>query len=165
MDKISLSYKTMYPKLYKRMLRVTGDGQLAQEIINEAFMAVMEHKVWWLKQSDAVRQKYVIDRCDAICQNHLEKTKGAGYMPYDDDIRQGLAEEQNSLEEKTLIRENLLTYMGRLPKEDYRIMYMKYFKDMSVTEISDKLGISEYTVYKRLSRARETLRKMMDIRS
>ena len=163
MDKISLSYRSMYPKLFNRMLRMTGDGQLAQDIINEAFMAVMEHKEWWDSQSDAVRQKYVYDRCDAICQRHMEVRHARKYVEYDDERQLSLGEEGHRIDEEAVIRENLRCYMDRLPPEEYGVMHMKYFMDMSVTEIADQLEVSEYTVYKRLSRAREMLRRLMDV--
>lgn len=162
MDEISLSYKSMYPKLYKRMLRMTGDGQLAQDIINEAFIAVMEHKEWWDSQSDDVRRKYVADRCDAICQKHLEVRRNRHYVEYDDARQLSFCEDNQRIEEEAVIRENLRSYMDRLPPEEYGVMHMKYFKDMSVAEIADQLEVSEYTVYKRLSRAREMLRRLMD---
>ncbi|MGN0378891.1 MAG: RNA polymerase sigma factor [Butyrivibrio sp.] len=163
MDEISLSYRNMYPNLYKRMLRMTGDGQLAQDIINEAFIAVMEHKSWWDSQNDATRQKYILDRCDAICQRHLEARGGRHYVPYDDEQSLALHEDGRQVEEAAVIRENLRSYMDRLPPEEYSVMHMKYFLDMSVAEIGEKLGVSEYAVYKRLSRARELLRRMMDL--
>lgn len=49
-----------------------------------------------------------------------------------------------------------------LQPEHKRVFYLKYYKDMSVNEISTEIGIPAGTVKSRLARAREEFKRIMD---
>lgn len=49
----------------------------------------------------------------------------------------------------------------KLPQNYYEVIYLKFFEELSNKEISKLLGISEQTCYKRLSRARKMLEKVV----
>ena len=49
----------------------------------------------------------------------------------------------------------------KLPQNYYEIIYLKFFEELSNSEISKLLGISENTCYQRISRARKALEKVI----
>lgn len=55
--------------------------------------------------------------------------------------------------------QELISIVLRLPKEQRVAVHLYYYEELSVREIANLLHISENAVKKRLSRARETLRK------
>ena len=80
---------------------------------------------------------------------------------YSDDIENiSLEAGESCLETETKM--TLWETIKSLP-EDYRtVMVLFYYEDMKITEIASVLNVSEDTVKKRLSRAREKLRRLLD---
>jgi RNA polymerase sigma-B factor len=54
-------------------------------------------------------------------------------------------------------RATLLTLLNRLPEREQRVMYMRYFEDMTQAEIAEAIGVSQMHVSRLLSRSLETL--------
>ena len=80
---------------------------------------------------------------------------------YSDDIENiSLEAGESCLETETKM--TLWETINSLP-EDYRtVTVLFYYEDMKITEIASVLNVSEDTVKKRLSRAREKLRRLLD---
>lgn len=57
--------------------------------------------------------------------------------------------------------QELMLAVLRLPKEQRVVVHLYYYEEFSVREIARLLRVSENAVKKRLSRARETLRKRL----
>lgn len=57
--------------------------------------------------------------------------------------------------------QGLIYTVLRLPKEQRVAVHLYYYEELSVREIANLLHITENAVKKRLSRARETLRKLL----
>jgi RNA polymerase sigma-B factor len=54
-------------------------------------------------------------------------------------------------------RATLLALLNRLPEREQRVMYMRYFEDMTQAEIAEAIGVSQMHVSRLLSRSLETL--------
>jgi len=54
-------------------------------------------------------------------------------------------------------RATLLDLLHRLPEREQRVMYMRYFEDMTQAEIAEAIGVSQMHVSRLLSRSLETL--------
>lgn len=67
---------------------------------------------------------------------------------------------EESFENKTSL-ETYKKALLKLPQNYYEIIYLKFFEELSNSEISKLLGISENTCYQRLHRARKALEKVI----
>jgi RNA polymerase sigma-B factor len=56
-------------------------------------------------------------------------------------------------------RETLLGLMRDLPERAQRVMYMRYFEDMTQAEIADAIGVSQMHVSRILTRSLATLNR------
>ncbi len=74
-----------------------------------------------------------------------------------DDIEE-VPDKETETEEKVTLWETV----SRLKLEQRTVILLFYYQDLSIKEISKVLGISEDTVKKRLSRAREALRQSLE---
>jgi RNA polymerase sigma-B factor len=54
-------------------------------------------------------------------------------------------------------RATLLNLLHRLPEREQRVMYMRYFEDMTQSEIAEAIGVSQMHVSRLLSRSLEAL--------
>lgn len=63
--------------------------------------------------------------------------------------------------ERTERRSSVLSAVGRLPEKYRDVIYLFYFEDMSITQISKALCVKESTIKSQLSRARAMLKPML----
>ena len=74
----------------------------------------------------------------------------------DADSRLGLADsELGSVDD----RATLLQLLRRLPEREQRVMYMRYFEDMTQAEIADAIGVSQMHVSRLLTRSLDLLNR------
>ena len=76
-----------------------------------------------------------------------------------------LTEDIEDVPDKEIKTEEKLTLwetVSHLKLEQRTVILLFYYQDLSIKEISKVLGISENTVKKRLSRARDTLRQSLE---
>ena len=70
----------------------------------------------------------------------------------------GVAEPQYDLVE---YRETLVPLLAELPTRERRILLMRFFGDMTQTEIGEQIGISQMHVSRLLSRTLDQLRQQL----
>jgi RNA polymerase sigma-B factor len=56
-------------------------------------------------------------------------------------------------------RATLLHLLRRLPERERRVMYMRYFEDMTQAEIADAIGVSQMHVSRLLTRSLDALNR------
>jgi RNA polymerase sigma-B factor len=95
-----------------------------------------------------VRDEDVLEALDA----------GNRYRPAPLDVTMGLSRTDSELT-GVEDRETLLGLMRDLPERAQRIMYMRYFEDMTQTEIAEAIGVSQMHVSRILTRSLETLNR------
>ena len=85
-----------------------------------------------------------------------EIADAAGVRGSDGDARMGRHDiELVSVED----RATLLHLLRRLPERERRVMYMRYFEDMTQAEIADAIGVSQMHVSRLLTRSLDALNR------
>jgi len=56
-------------------------------------------------------------------------------------------------------RATLLHLLRRLPERERRVMYMRYFEDMTQAEIAEAIGVSQMHVSRLLTRSLDALNR------
>ena len=124
---------------------------LIWDAINDALMGIIienthfksgKFKPWILK--------ILTNECYAVI-------RGRNKSVPTDDIEE-VPDKETETEEKVTLWETV----SRLKLEQRTVILLFYYQDLSIKEISKVLGISEDTVKKRLSRAREALRQSLE---
>jgi RNA polymerase sigma-B factor len=106
-----------------------------------------------IAQAAGVRDEDVLEALDAgnrYRPTSLDFTPGGGAgesVPGDADVEFASVED----------RATLLNLLHRLPKREQRVMYMRYFEDMTQAEIAQAIGVSQMHVSRLLSRSLHTL--------
>lgn len=107
-----------------------------------------------IAQAAGVRDEDVLEALDAgnrYRPTSLDVAPGGGTggeaLPGDADIEFASVED----------RATLLNLLHRLPEREQRVMYMRYFEDMTQAEIAQAIGVSQMHVSRLLSRSLEAL--------
>ena len=147
--------------LHRIAFRITGDGNIADDLCQEAFIRYYK-RVIPLPNLDQARY-WLIRVVKNLAFNH-EKRRGREKRAYDrysrEPKRPVLSGETELLRsESARIVQKALT---RLPFKLRMAIVLREYGDLSYREISKAMGISESNVKVRVFRAREQLKKYLD---
>ena len=146
-------YFKEYANLYESAVLILGDVFLAEDAVEEVFVTIICHRRWWEQQSEKERVKYAKKICGIICRKILKKRENFYMTAYVDDVGEG--DETSDMKRRQAEQsEDLKLALSFLKKEDRAIFEDKYFNGLTHKAISEKYGISENLVAKRLERGR-----------
>ena len=150
-------YVKEYANLYESAVLMLGDLFLAEDAVEEVFVTIICHRRWWEQQSERERVKYAKKICGITCRKILEKKERFFMAEYMDDV--GVGDDASDMKRGQIEQgEDLKIALSFLKKEDRAIFEDKYFNGLTHKAISEKYGISENLVAKRLERGRMLLR-------
>ncbi|WP_195908217.1 RNA polymerase sigma factor [Nostocoides sp. HKS02] len=144
------------------------DDQLAEEVVQDAFIAV--HRRWDSLRSQenaaAYLRRSVVNgarsglRHRGVEQRYLTREQGepTAYA----------RRTEASAEERALAGEathSMITALGRLPQRQREVLTMRYYLELSEAEIADALGISPGSVKAHAHRGLASLRDRMEASS
>ena len=149
-------YLTHWPILVRLATALTHDASVAEEIVQEAFVAL--HRRWYLIAEPAAAQGYlrtsVINgarsavRHRAVVERHLRPVPTPAVGPEESAIR-------------ATEHARLLAGLQRLPRRQREVLGLRYFADLSEQQIAVVLGISPGTVKSHAHRGLIALRSAL----
>lgn len=155
-------YMTGYDSLFRYGLHASGDRTKAMDCINEVFTEI------WTKRDRLPEVKQVRSYLFVIYKrklSHLIHHKHIVYSFSDDELLSAspndssyedmLIAMQSEEEKKRLLRRAL----QKLTSRQKELVRMRYFEEMSMDDIADKLNLSLRTIYNTIHSALSILRK------
>lgn len=149
--------------LFRLALSIVGDEAEANEITQETFIAALRSLRSYQEKQSLKAWLYTIALNNS--RSHLRKRKVI------DRLRQNLtnifqieAQKQTSPEEAAVRGEKEAAIWNSLNQLDERlriVVVLRYFHELSITEISEILSVNEGTIHSRLHSAREKLRNSL----
>lgn len=158
---LRLIYELFYKQAFKAAFFITNDAGLAEDAVHEVFLKLLNKvdqiedpsklEAWLCRTASNTAR-------DIVRHRYRSALFAEARNVYSDNQR--ISPEVTLLinEEKQIIKQ----YIERLQPEHKIVIYLKYYQDLPVDEISKILGIPVGTVKSRLIRARVELRKIMD---
>ncbi|MBU0768615.1 MAG: sigma-70 family RNA polymerase sigma factor, partial [Proteobacteria bacterium] len=140
-------------KLFGYLMRLTGNYQLASDIMQESFARYLEH---YDSQTQNVSLLFTIAR-NLVWDNSRKKTDNK-------EMENDIADVTFNPEEQLLVREsyrNVLSAMQKLKKDQRDLLALTVSSDLSYREIANILGISETNVKVKVHRARILLKELL----
>jgi RNA polymerase sigma-70 factor, ECF subfamily len=146
--------------VFRLALSILDDQADAHEVTQETFIAALRALPSYQERQSFKSWLYVIalnlSRSHLRKRKFLEKLKNATTTLFRLE-----SQKQTSPEEAVVHSEKEAAVWNELNKLDERhrlVVILRYFQDLSITEISEILGINEGTIHSRLYTARERLR-------
>ncbi|MBN2256637.1 MAG: sigma-70 family RNA polymerase sigma factor [Anaerolineaceae bacterium] len=155
-------------KLYRMALRMTGNEQDAEDVLQETFIKVFRNIEGFKGNSSLSTWIYRIAMNEAFML--LRKHKPEGYSldddHEDDDLTPREVASWDPLPEESLMSMEMNHHLSdailRLPETLRGVFLLRDTEHLSVKETADALGITEGTVKIRLLRARLKLREYLN---
>jgi RNA polymerase sigma-70 factor (ECF subfamily) len=146
--------------VFRLALSIVGDQADAREITQETFIAALRGLPSYQERKSFKSWLYVIAL--NLSRSHLRKRRFLEKLRATTTALFRLeTQKQTSPEETVIHNEKEAAVWSELHKLDERhriVVILRYYQDLSVTEISEILEINEGTVHSRLHTARERLR-------
>jgi RNA polymerase sigma-70 factor (ECF subfamily) len=154
-------YARFGPGLLSYLTSYLNDRQLAEEVLQDVMLAVWNNASGFRGESKVRTWLIVIARNRAI---NTRRRKEPQLMPLDDELDfqssdTGPLEKIERKDQQEALREVLQT----LPPTQREILELVFFHQLSGPEVADVLGINIGTVKSRLHRAKEMLRRVLQV--
>ena len=129
-------YKTYFDAIYRFVIRRITDIETAQDIVSETFLKVYTHLHTFKPQKDASISSwiYMIARNEIF--QHYRKHKKTTITPLDNIPELADTDNMSDIYNSQQITEIVHHLLQELPKEDQEIILMKYFDELSNTDIA-----------------------------
>jgi RNA polymerase sigma-70 factor (ECF subfamily) len=145
-------------RLYRFIVRILNDGTLAEDLVNDVFLAVWRQAARFEGRSTVLTWLLAIARLKAIAKVRGRKETNldvsAAYQ-----IPDNAASEQalDAKDRSQLIR----SCISRLSPEQTEIIDLVYYHERSVSDVAKIVGIPEATVKTRMFYARKKLGELL----
>lgn len=153
-------YATHYRRLVRLSVLLVRDVGLAEEIVQDSFVAM--HGKWrGLKDPDRgvsyLRQTVVNRSRSALRHRGVEKRYVAAQAGRPVAVHPGADADALRAER----RNEVLEALRRLPTRQREVLALRYYLDLSETQIASTLGISKGAVKSHASRGADALRQLL----
>lgn len=147
---------------------LTGSTDLAEDLYQEAVLKAFS-VIYKINCDDSEKdayksvKNYIIGIAVKLYKNEIRK-KMTNALVYDSEIIESIESEQNTESDflKNEVQAAVRQTVDTLSDKFRIIVYMFYYADMSIEQISCQLKIPKGTVKSRLNRARAIIRKEME---
>ncbi len=161
-------FKKYYPRLKKYCLGMVKDYDVAEDLVQDAFLKVWEKRQTVLGDNGLQALLYTMVRNNAL--NYLKRNKLRDQYveafrfdsPQQELFIRSFLEEDEWEAQQTLFKKELERLLEALPEKCKEAFVLSRFDGLTNTEVADYMGVSVKTVEKHLSKATAILRKLLD---
>lgn len=150
--------------VFRLALSIVGDASTANEVMQETFIAALRSLRSYKEKSSLKAWLYTITL--NISRSHLRKQKVLEKLRINlASILQVDAQKQSSPEDSIIQSEKeraIWTALHKLDDKHRMVVVLRYFQNLSVSEIAEILSVNEGTIHSRLHTARERLRNVLE---
>jgi RNA polymerase sigma-70 factor (ECF subfamily) len=162
---IEMFVRTHETNVFRFALSIVGDQAEANEITQETFLSALRSLKTYQEKNSLKAWLYTIalnhSRNHLRKQKVLERLKAAATLLFQTEANR----RQPSPEDSVIQDEKEAAIWSELNKLDERhriVVVLRYFHELSISEISAILDVNEGTIHSRLHTARERLRSQLE---
>ena len=142
--------------VYSIAMIILGNNALAEEAVSDAFLSIAKNFQTINKLNDHKKRKYIIITIRNASNMILRKEKNSlDDLPLDETI---VSDEDIANVDFQILKK----CMHDLNQTDKEIIYLRYTIGMDHKQISDTLCISQAASRKRLQKAKQTLKRLLE---
>ena len=152
--KLAVLFERHHAKLYRYYLRMTGDNQWSEDLVQEVFFRMLKYRETYRQECGFTTWMYRIARNAHIDQMRKRKWEVALEEGWDGPARSGL--DLGERQEIDFVRQAL----QRLPPEKRELLVLSRFQGMKYEQIAELLDCEVGAVKVRVFRAMQALREI-----
>ncbi|HVX09319.1 SigE family RNA polymerase sigma factor [Humibacter sp.] len=152
--------RTHLPRLLSYAIVLTGDRELAADVVQEAMVRAHQH---WSRVRSAERPDLYVKRM--VTNEYLSwrrRWQVRNVVSASDEALRSrapaLPDHAEAVTHRIADRDALWGRLAKLPRRQRALVVLRYYEDLSDSQIAEVLGISRATVRSGISRALATLR-------
>lgn len=164
-DKLALDtiFKTHYSSLYDYGYKFTKRADLTEDCLQDFFLYLYEHRQN-LKDLDLIKPylfkafrnrliKYLKTNTNLISMEDIERN----VLPIQFSVEELMIQQENTL----LQRHQLVDLLNQLTNRQKELIFLKYYNNLSISDIADVVGISYQGVLNGLGKTMKKLKKAL----
>ena len=159
---IERCYELYEQKMFRVALSVLHDEKLAEDAVQDAFLQLIRHKVYFGKADSDDCKRYIIKVIKNASINIYNKRCNENrIVSYSDNLEE-ICGDQAIEDDKNEPEAECTPLLNSLPPKYYNVVNCLVIHDYSVAETAEMLGITEANVRKRYERARKMMRQCLE---
>ena len=156
---IESCYELYEQKMFRVALSVLHDEKFAEDAVQEAFLQLIKHKVFFRKADSDDCKRYIITVIRNASINIYNKRNNENkIVSYSDNLEE-ICGEQAIEDDRSELEAVCTPLMNSLPPKYFNVVNCLVIHDYSVAETARELGITEANVRKRYERAKKMMRQ------
>ena len=156
-------YELYEQKMFRVALSVLHDEKLAEDAVQDAFLQLIRHKVYFRKADSDDCKRYILAVIKNASINIYNKRKNENkVVSFTDNLETVCADMVVETDDKNDMGAECTPLMNSLPEKYYDVVECLVVRDYSVQETANRLGITEANVRKRYERAKKMMRQAID---
>ena len=160
---IETCYELYEQKMFRVALAILRDETLAEDAVQDAFLQLIRHKVYFKKADSDDCKRYILAVIKNTSINLYNKRKNENkIVSFAENLETVCADEAVITDDNNDEGTSCTPLMNSLPEKYYAVVECLVIRDYSVRETADKLGITEANVRKRYERAKKMMRQSLD---
>ena len=153
---VTALYQAHYAALVRAAALLVGDVATAEDVVQDSFIAM--HRAWWRLQDTSRALPYlrraVINRSRSVLRHRVVAGRHPAMA-----VPGWPSAEDSAL--AVVRRSSVLAALGALPARQREVVVLRYYADLSETQIAAALGISAGAVKSHTARAKDSLRAVL----
>ncbi len=165
-DALALIFTAYYPLLHHYGLQISRDSALTEDLLQDFFLYLYERREN-LSDLDSPRaylftsfRRMLLRKLKSASQQSVALDEVSGAQPF---VQFSVEELQIKGEEATFRVDILIRTLNKLPGRQREVIYLRYYNDMSLTEIAEVMSITYQGVANTLQKAFNVLRKDVNV--
>ena len=155
-------YELYEQKMFRVALAILHDEKLAEDAVQDAFLQLIRHKVFFRKADSDDCKRYILATIKNASINIYNKRKSENrIVSYSDNLEE-ICGEQAIEDDRSEPAAECTPLLNSLPPKYYNVVNCLVIHDYTVAETAEKLGITEANVRKRYERARKMMRQSFE---
>lgn len=163
-NKMEEIYLTYHKTMFKVSVKILKDHHEAEDVVQDAILKISKH-IEKINEINCKKTRgFVVTIVRTLSYDAYNRRKKVIRMDHEE-IEQKMNNDEYLIEKQMICFERsreIIDLLSRLNKSYGDIITLRYYYEMSPTEISKLLDIRESNVYARLSRARKALKILLE---
>lgn len=153
-------YELYEQKMFRVALAVLHDEPLAEDAVQDAFLQLIKHKVFFPKADSDDCKRYIITVIKNASINIYNKRKNeTKIVSFTENLEEIVSSEVVEPDIESEDGAVCTPIIDSLPEKYHDVVECLVIRDYSVRQTAEKLGISEANVRKRYERAKKLMRQ------